>query len=268
MKIVLQGACGRMGLQVARLSSTTPGVTLVAALEHPDHPAIGRDLGREASIEPLGVTVETDASAALARGDVVVDFSIPAASAGLLSALEASPLPSVVAVTGLDADLRTRWATLASRTAVLLASNLSIGAAALRILAARAARALDDFDIEIVETHHTAKADAPSGTALEIVSEIATARGLDPGVATVHGRRPGEGPRAGGTIGVHAVRGGTVTGEHQVLLLGEHERLCLRHSAESREIFARGALRAARWIAAQGPGLYRMDDMLGSALSP
>ncbi|MBW2262494.1 MAG: 4-hydroxy-tetrahydrodipicolinate reductase [Deltaproteobacteria bacterium] len=268
MKIVLQGACGRMGLQVVRLAAATPDVELAAALEHPDHPLIGRDLGQVASIEPLGVAVEADAAAALERGDVVIDFSIPAAAAGLLDALEASPRPSVVAVTGLDDDLRARWAALAGRTAVLLASNLSLGAAALRLVAAHAARALADFDVEIIEAHHAGKADAPSGTALDIVSEIAAARGLDPAGATVHGRRPGEGPRRAGCIGVHAVRGGTVAGEHEVLLLGEHERLSLRHSAESREIFARGALTAARWITGQSPGLYRMDDVLGPALSP
>jgi 4-hydroxy-tetrahydrodipicolinate reductase len=268
MKIVLQGACGRMGLQVARLAAADPGVELAAALEHPDHPHIGRDLGLAASIEPLGVVVDADAAAAIARGDVIVDFSIPSASMTLLDALEASPKPCVVAVTGLDAGLRARWEALAGSTAVLLASNLSIGAAALRLIAARAARALADFDVEIVEAHHTGKVDAPSGTALDIVSGIAAARGLDPAGTAVHGRRPGDGPRAGGTIGVHAVRGGTVTGEHEVLLLGEHERLCLRHVAESREIFARGALRAAQWMVGQGPGLYGMDDVLGPALSP
>ncbi len=268
MKIVLQGACGRMGLQVARIAAATPGVRIAAALEHPDHPLVGRDLGGAASIEPLGVEVGTDPAAAIALGEVVVDFSIPAAGPGLLDALEASPRPSVVAVTGMPAGLRARWQALAGRTAVLLASNLSLGAAALRLLAARAARALADFDVEIVEAHHTGKADAPSGTALDIVSGIAAARGIDPGAATVHGRRPGEGPRAAGSIGVHAVRGGTVAGEHEVLLLGEHERLSLRHSAESREIFARGALRAAQWIAGQEPGLYGMDDVLGPALGP
>ena len=268
MKIVLQGACGRMGRQVTRLVAGTPDMELAAALEHPDHPLVGSDAGAAAAIEPLGVTVESDPAAALARGEVVVDFSIPPASAGLLAALEALPRPAVVAVTGLDADLRARWEALAVRTAVLLASNLSVGAAALRLLAARAARALADFDVEVVEAHHTGKADAPSGTAIDIVAEIAAARGVDPSSATVHGRRPGEGPRTDGSIGVHAVRGGTVTGEHEVLLLGEHERVALRHSAESREIFARGALRAARWIVDQQPGLYRMDDVLGAALGP
>jgi len=256
-----------MGLQVARIAAGMPDVEIAAAIEHPGHPLVGWDLGQAASIEPLGVRVEADA-AALERGDVVVDFSIPSASAGLLDALEATPRPCVVAVTGLDAGLRGRWEALSGRTAVLLASNLSIGATALRLLAARAARALADFDVEIVEAHHSAKADAPSGTALDIASEIAGARGLDPAEAIACGRQPGEGPRDGRTIGVHAVRGGTVTGEHEVLLLGEHERLVLGHSAESREIFARGALRAARWILDREPGLYRMDDVLGAALAP
>jgi 4-hydroxy-tetrahydrodipicolinate reductase len=268
MRIILMGACGRMGREVLRLAAGQDGVELAAALERADHPLLGRDAGATAGVEPLGVPVTADVPGALSAGGVVVDFSLPGAGAGLLDALESTPRPAVVAVTAMDGALRGRWTELSGRAPVLLASNLSLGAATLRLLAARAARMLADFDVEVTEIHHRGKADAPSGTAVDIVAQIAEVRGYDPAGAAVHGRRPGEGPRSPSTIGVHAVRGGTVAGEHEVLLLGEHERLTLHHSAESREIFARGALRAAAWLEGRGAGLYSMDDVVGAGLGP
>jgi 4-hydroxy-tetrahydrodipicolinate reductase len=262
MRIVLYGACGRMGRQVVALA----GGDLAAALEHHASPDLGRDAGEVAGVGPLSVAVSSDLAAGLAAGDVLVDFSVAEASPPLLDALEAMPLPSVVAVTGLTPELGQRWRRLSERVPVLLASNLSLGAAVLRLLAARAARALAGFDVEVVETHHRMKADAPSGTALDIVRDVAAARDQDPGRCTVHGRRPGDPARETATIGVHAVRGGTVAGEHEVRLLGEHERLCLHHSAESRAIFARGALDACGFVLGREPGLYCVDDVVGEAL--
>jgi 4-hydroxy-tetrahydrodipicolinate reductase len=209
-----------------------------------------------------------DFAAALAAGGVVLDFSTLEGTQGLLEALEVLPLPAVVAVTGLGTGLRERWTALSQRAPVILASNLSIGAAVVRLLCASAARALPDFDLEVAEIHHIAKADAPSGTALDIVAALAEARGLEPAGSVVHGRRPGDGGRRQGSIGVHAIRGGTVTGEHEILFLGRNERVTIRHSAESREIFATGALRAAAWLEARRAGLYRIDDVVAGALGP
>jgi len=268
MKIALVGACGRMGVQVVRLVAAGADVQLAAALERPGHTRIGEDAGRAAGVDALGVVVGSSPEPALAACDVVLDFSVPEGSAALAEALEATPRPAVVAVTGMGPGLRARWTALAGRVPVLLASNLSLGAAVLRQLGARAARALPGFDVEIVETHHRGKADAPSGTALDIVAGISRARGLDPAACPAYGRRPGDGKRLDGAIGVHAVRGGTVTGEHEILLLGDHERLSLRHTAEARVVFARGALEASRWIAGRAPGLYSMDDVAADALDP
>lgn len=268
MKLILYGACGRMGREVTRLAAEQQDVQLVAAVEHAGHPLLGTDAGSAAAVRPLGVEITADAQAALEAGDVVLDFSTIPGSAALIEALGRAPRPAVVAVTGFTPELGELWSKLSSRAPVLLASNLSLGAAVLRLLAARAARALVEFDVEVTEIHHRAKADAPSGTALDIVAQIAGARGLDPGAAVVHGRRPGEGPRLAGSIGVHAVRGGSVAGEHEVLLLGEQERLSLHHSAESRVIFARGALKAAAWIAGRDPGLYSMDEVASASLGP
>jgi 4-hydroxy-tetrahydrodipicolinate reductase len=215
------------------------------------------------------VAVVTDERAALRTAGVILDFSTPAGTARLVGALEdGPPRPLVVAVTGLDGPLVEALSLLGKGAPVLLAPNLSLGAAVLRLLAARAARALADFDVEVVETHHRHKADAPSGTAADLVRAVALARGLDPAGAAVHGRGPGDGPRRAGSIGVHAVRGGSVAGEHEVRLLGEKERLVLHHTAEGREIFARGAIRACRWIEARGPGLYSMQDVVAGTLGP
>jgi len=265
MDIILVGACGRMGRHVTALAAGTEGVRIAAALEHPDHPWIGRDVGAAAGVDPLGVEVGSDPDEALAAGGVVVDFSLPDAADPLLDALERRPLPCIVATTGMDEATSGRWERLSETVAVLLASNLSMGAALLRLLATRAAQVLDDWDVEVVEAHHRGKKDAPSGTAGDIVASLCAARGLDPDRAAVHGRGPGPSPREEGTIGVHAVRGGTVTGEHRVHLLGDGERLLLAHGAESRIVFARGALRAARWIADRPAGLYGPDDVVADA---
>ncbi len=265
MDLVLNGACGRMGKEVLKAASTAPGVRIAAALERAGHPQGGEDAGLQAGLSRLGVAVTTDAAAAVKGRGVVIDFSTVEGSASLLDALEAFPLPSVVGVTGLPAAVRARWEAIAGRTAVIVAPNLSMGAAVLRRLSGIAARALPGFDVEIVEAHHRGKADAPSGTAIAVLDSVARAREIDPAASTVHGRRPGEGPRRPGTIGVHAVRGGSVTGDHTVMLLGDHERIEIRHVAESREIFARGAIAAALWLEKNGPGLFTMDDVVSSA---
>ncbi len=267
MKICVHGACGRMGQEVVRAASMTPGMRIVSALESPGHDRLGQDVGNLAGIGAIGVAVTSDPEAALAGCEAVVDFSTVHATAALAAgALMSSPRPLVVAVTALPAEVRKDLARVSAIAPVLVASNLSVGAAVLRLLSARAARALPDFDVEILEAHHVAKVDAPSGTATDIVTAVARARGIEPLSAIVHGRRPGDGPRVLGTIGVHAVRGGTVTGEHQVMFLGQNERVTLAHGAESRAIFARGALRAATWLVGQKPGLYCIDDVVQELL--
>lgn len=266
MKMCIHGACGRMGREVIRAATAATGIDVCAALESASHPQLGKDAGTLSGLGPLGVDVTADVDAALASCHVAVDFSTVEGAATLARALIGTPRPAVVAVTALPDQVRIDLERASREAPVMLASNLSVGAAVLRLMSARAARALTDFDVEVVEAHHTGKVDAPSGTAMDIAAAVARARDLDPREAIVYGRRPGEGPREAACVGVHAVRGGTVTGEHQVMLLGHNERVVLSHSAESRAIFARGALRAARWLRGRSPGLYGMDDMVSDAL--
>lgn len=196
--------------------------------------------------------------------DVLVDFSAPAALEANLAAARAAATPIVIGTTGLDeADLDLVEAA-AKEVAVLRAANMSLGVNLLAHLVREAAAKLgDDWDIEIVEMHHRHKADAPSGTALLLGAAAAEGRGVDLAAVSDRVRDGITGPRQRGRIGFAALRGGSVAGDHQLILAGEGERLELGHRAESREIFARGALRAASWLHARPPGLYAMTDVLG-----
>jgi 4-hydroxy-tetrahydrodipicolinate reductase len=260
IRVAACGAAGRMGRLVLAEILDDPDLALAAALERPGHPEIGRDAGVLAGHPPAGVAL-APLAAPLPPADVLVDFSLPEGTAALLDALEAAPVPLVTGTTGLDPALQARLLALSRRVPVVAAANFSTGVAVLLDLAARAAAALPGFDVEIVETHHRRKADAPSGTALALGRAIATARGT--ALQAVHGRsgRPGE--REAGPIGFHALRGGDVVGDHRVLLLGEGERLELGHVAGSRLTFARGALAAARWVVGREPGLYGTREVLG-----
>jgi 4-hydroxy-tetrahydrodipicolinate reductase len=201
------------------------------------------------------------------HADVVIDFSAPAHLRSLLDlhagALEGRAL--VVGTTGLEADLEASLDETGRGCALLVAANFSIGVNLLLGLAEQAARALpqDGYDVEIVEAHHGRKEDAPSGTALELGRAVARGRGVDLDAVRRDGRSGRPGARPAGEIGFHALRGGGVVGEHTVHFLGTHERLILGHSAGSRELFAAGALVAARWLSGQGPGRYSMAQVLG-----
>lgn len=198
------------------------------------------------------------------HGDVLIDFSAPAALQASLDRAISASVPIVVGTTGLDDLASHRLAAAAERVAVLRAANTSLGVALLAELAERAARALGpNWDVEIVEAHHRLKADAPSGTALALGEAVALGRGTD--LKAERGRDGAGLKREAGTIGFASVRGGTVTGDHDVLFLGPDERLVLSHRAESRAIFARGALAAARFLIGRPPGLYSMRDVIDSA---
>lgn len=198
------------------------------------------------------------------HGDVLIDFSAPAALQASLDRAISASVPIVVGTTGLDDLASHRLAAAAERVAVLRAANTSLGMALLAELVERAARALGpDWDVEIVEAHHRLKADAPSGTALALGEAVALGRGTD--LKAERGRDGAGLKREAGTIGFASVRGGTVTGDHDVLFLGPDERLVLSHRAESRAIFARGALAAARFLIGRPPGLYSMRDVIDSA---
>jgi 4-hydroxy-tetrahydrodipicolinate reductase len=257
MRLAVVGANGRMGRAVVRLAHAR-GVEIVCAVGGGD---LGRDAGELAGVGPIGTPVVGGLTAIeRARADVVIDFSMPAGTLALGPIVSAAGAALVSGTTGLGDDARAALDQASSRVPVLWEPNMSVGVHVLAQLVSQAVAALPGWDIEVVETHHRAKADAPSGTALRLVHAAQDAR-TGP-THLMHGRHGTPGPRADGEIGVHAVRGGDVVGDHSVHLLGAGERLELAHRATSRDVFAHGALRAAAWIVGRAPGRYTLADVL------
>jgi 4-hydroxy-tetrahydrodipicolinate reductase len=262
--IVVTGASGRMGQTLVRLIAGGGKARLVAALEREGHPWVGRDVGEAMGGAALGVTVTDDPVAAMAQAQGVVDFTAPAASVGFAALAAQARAVHVIGTTGFsDGDLAR--ITAAARHAVIIrAGNMSLGVNLLVSLTRKVAAALDaDWDIEVVEAHHRAKVDAPSGTALMLGEAAAEGRGLRLADAMVSGRHGHTDARRHGSIGFAAVRGGDIVGEHDVIFAGEGERIVLRHVATDRAIFARGALAAVVWGQGRPPGEYGMADVLG-----
>jgi 4-hydroxy-tetrahydrodipicolinate reductase len=257
MRLAVVGASGRMGRAVVRLARAA-GIDVACAIGASD---VGRDVGELAGIGPIGTSV-VDGLAALehAQADVIIDFSAPGVSLALAPIAAAARSAVVSGTTGLSDEGRGAMARAAERVPVLWEPNMSLGVHVLSDLVAQAVAALADWDIEIVETHHHAKVDAPSGTALRL-AEVAQRARTD-GTRLVHGRQGKPGARGSDEIGMHALRGGDVIGDHTVHLFGGGERLELTHRATSRDVFAHGALRAAQWIAGKAPGTYSLRDVL------
>lgn len=263
--IAVHGAAGRMGRAVIELALDDSNARIVAALDREGHAALGQDAGvLVGRSEALGVQLGCDLEGALAKAQVFVDFSAPAATAALLSRCAQARMPVVVGTTGMDDAAQRALAALKAVAPVVAAPNFSIGVNVMWALSERAVQLMgEDFDIEIVEMHHKHKADAPSGTAVRLNEVVAKQRGLEPTRAMVAGRRGQVGARDKNEIGVHAMRGGDVVGDHTLVLAGPGERLEITHRAHTRHIFARGALRAAHWVVGRAPGLYDMADVLG-----
>lgn len=263
LKLAVCGASGRMGRTVTRLCLEAGDIEIVGACTGPGDPAIGEDAGLLAGAKTVGVAVTDDMAAALLGAQVVIDFSLPAAL-GELARLAARQ--GVALVTGTTGIKDTRpLDEAAKKVPVLWAPNMSLGIQVLSDLVAEAARRLGPgFDIEITEVHHRQKVDAPSGTALRLAEAAKSVRELE----TVTGREGIVGARRPGELGVFGIRGGDVIGDHTVHLLGLGERLELTHRATSRDLFAHGAIRAARWIAGAGPGRYSLADVLRLPASP
>jgi 4-hydroxy-tetrahydrodipicolinate reductase len=237
MKIAVVGAHGRMGRTVLRLAEEQ-GIEVALAL----------DAG------------ERMTGLARSGADVAVDFSSPGATTELCEVAAKAGIAIVSGTTGLGDEAEEALERASARVAVAWEPNMSVGVHVLGVLVRQAIEMLGpEFDVEIVEAHHRLKVDAPSGTALRLAELAREARG---GARLVHGREGKPGARASSEIGVHAVRGGDVVGDHTVLLLGTGERIEIVHRASSRELFASGALRVARWIVGKAPGRYRMDDVI------
>jgi 4-hydroxy-tetrahydrodipicolinate reductase len=263
--LVICGAAGRMGRTLVSLAAADPELRVVGAVEATGAPAVGADAGEVAGVGSLGVRISTD-YALLARADAVaLDFTTAEAALDHLRSAVEKQAPIVVGSTGFDARQQRELEQLAPRTRTVIAANMSVGVNVLLMLVRAAARALgDSFDPEIAEIHHRMKIDAPSGTALALARAVAEELGRDLAGHALHGRQGVIGRRTDEEIGVMGLRGGDVIGDHTVFFLGMGERLELTHRAQSRECLARGALRAAKWLAARPQaGRYSMADVLG-----
>ena len=248
LKILLSGACGRMGRQVAACVEETDAVIVAGVDVHPQGNAAF-------PVYPSFELVKEEA-------DVIIDFTRPEGLHGLLAYARKHHMPLVLAATGYQERELSLIAEAAREIPVFRSANLSLGVYVLKALSARAARLLPEFDIEIVEKHHNQKLDAPSGTALMLYDAVKNEQSQP-----VHGRHTRTQKREQQEIGLHAVRGGTVPGEHEVGFYGPGETLLLTHSAQDRSIFARGALKAAAFIAARQPGEYDMEALAASLIS-
>jgi 4-hydroxy-tetrahydrodipicolinate reductase len=264
MRIAILGADGRMGRALVRaVIAGGPEAKLTAATERAGSPALGHDAGVVATGQPLGVAIAEGVPAAGAA-DVWIDFTVPAATVAYTEAAVAAGAALVVGTTGLAPEQRAAVERAAKKVPVVFAANYSIGVNVMLKLIADAAQTLGPtYDLEIVETHHRAKRDAPSGTALRLAEALAEATGRDLGADARYERHGEIGPRPPAQIGLQTLRGGDVVGDHTVHFLGTGDRLEITHRASSRDTFAAGAVRAALWLEGRPAGLYDMRSVLG-----
>lgn len=262
LKVAVHGAAGRMGKTLIQLIHGASDLELCAAVDGQDCPVLGRDAGELAGVGTLGWPISGHVES-IASADVVIDFSLPVAVDALLEQVARLQRPLVLATTGLSQAQWRRVDEVAREVPLVAAPNYSVGVVVLYHLAERASALLADFDLEIIEMHHRHKVDAPSGTALGLLDAAAKGRGIDGRANAVYGREGHTGARSQEQIGVMTLRGGDVIGDHTLMLAGPGERLELTHRSTDRGLFARGALRAARWVATQKPGRrYTMRDVL------
>ena len=262
MRVVIIGAAGRMGLALVRAARELTDMRIAGAVTSEDSAQLGRDIGELAGIGSIGVPLVCDLSASLAECDVALDFSRAAATAQNLAACTAAGKPLLIGTSGLPAAVQPELERAARHIALLVAPNTSVGITLLLELVQQCASVLPmDFDVEISEAHHRHKLDAPSGTALALGLAIAGARDQKFEEVGVSARRSGA-PRREGEIGFAVVRAGDLVGEHRVLFAGAGEQLELTHRATDRAVFARNALKAARWLVGRSPGHYSMRDIL------
>lgn len=264
LKLLVAGAAGKMGRAVIREALSTPGVAIAGGFEREGHDALGRDLGSLLGLDALGVAVEAGPLTAIRRADALVDFTAPAASLQNARAAAEYGVPHIIGTTGFSAAEEKEIAALAAKIAIVKSGNMSLGVNLLAALVKEAAARLGpDYDIEIVEAHHRAKTDAPSGTALMLARAAAGGRGVDLDRHSIRSRDGAVGERPTDAIGFAVVRGGGIVGDHEVLFAGAGEVIALSHRAIDRGLFARGAVAAAKWAAERPPGLYSMADVLG-----
>ena len=267
--IALPGAAGRMGQMIASLISEIPAFDLTLVSENPDGGKVGADYADVTGLKYEGLVLASSLAGLSSDGkkgaDVVIDFTAPAATMENLAAARAAGTAMVIGTTGLSEAQEAALQEAARDIPIVYCANTSVGVTLLANLVREVARQLDEnWDIEIVETHHNRKVDAPSGTALALGKAAAAGRGVDLEAVRDSGRDGITGARKSGDIGFAVMRGGDVAGEHSAIFFGEEERIELTHKATSRRIFGRGALKAAKFAASAKPGLYSMDDVLNA----
>ncbi len=260
IRLAIAGCTGRMGRTLVRLAAGDPAFRVVAATTIPEDPLLGQDAGRVAGVDDLNVPI---AASVAAECDALVEFTVPAGCLAWAQWCAEHGVALVSGTTGLDEQAHAALRAAAQRIPIVWAPNMSIGVNLLLAAVGDIAARLDTgWDVELVETHHRQKVDAPSGTARALLDAVCRGRRQSPEQVTVHGRQGECGPRPAGQIGVHALRMGAIVGEHEVHFAAEAEALTLAHRAFSRDTFAAGALRAARWVCGRSPGLYGMRQVL------
>lgn len=265
MNLVVVGASGRMGQTLIRTIHAMNGARLVGAIEREGSTYLGKDAGELAGVGNLGVEIVSDPLPVFAKAHGVIDFTSPAATLNYANLAAQARIVHIIGTTGMSAEDNEKIIAAARHATIVKSGNMSLGVNLLSGLVKKAAQALDpeDFDIEILEMHHKHKVDAPSGTALLLGEAAALGRAINLAENSVRVRDGHTGPREEGTIGFATLRGGSVIGDHEVILAGEGERITLAHYAQDRTIFARGAVKAALWAHGKKPGLYSMLDVLG-----
>ncbi len=264
IRAIVCGAAGRMGSRIVAMVHEAGDFALAGAVERPSHAGLGKDAGELAGVGKIGITVAGDFCSVVKEGQVIFDFTTPEAAMAHLTIAAGAKVPMVLGTTGLSAADMKRVKELTSTVPCVLSPNMSVGVNVLfKVLAEVASVLGSDYDVEIFETHHRFKKDAPSGTALRMAQGIAGALGRDLDKTGIYGRKGLVGERGKEEIAIHALRAGDVVGEHTVVFGGMGERIEVTHRAHSRDNFARGAIRAARWVIGRPPGLYDMQDVLG-----
>ncbi len=264
MKTGIVGCAGRMGRMLVAETLATDGCSLIGGTEHSDSLFLGQDMAGLAGIDDAGLVVGSDTDALFANADAVIDFTLPQATIAHAEAAIKHGTALVIGTTGLGGDEQAAVDRAALNVAVVQAANYSVGVNLLMGLTAQVAGILEqDYDIEIVEMHHRHKVDAPSGTALALGQSAAEGRGVNLDDVSQRVRDGHTGARPAGEIGFATLRGGDVVGDHSVIFAADGERVELTHKASNRSVFARGAVRCARWCDGKAAGHYSMRDVLG-----
>jgi 4-hydroxy-tetrahydrodipicolinate reductase len=264
MKIGIVGCAGRMGRILVAEILAGDGATLVGGTEHSESAFLGQDIAGLAGLDEAGIVVGSDTDALFSAADVVIDFTLPQATIGHTKGAIKHGTALVIGTTGLRNEEQAAVEKASNKVAVIQAANFSVGVNLLLALTSQAASVLEnDYDIEVIEMHHRHKVDAPSGTALAFGQAAADGRGVDLKAVSERARDGHTGARSPGNIGFATLRGGDVVGDHSLIFAADGERIELTHKASSRTVFARGAVRSAKWCENKAPGLYSMRDVLG-----